>query len=204
MALCQPGRHDEAVIPRSTVAHVAASALGAPSRCGAVRVVCIDGPAGSGKTSVASALSAELGQAPVVHLDDLYDGWDQDLGDALAERLAAWLLDAWQVGLPGRHLRFDWLAGRYAAWEEVPPAPVVILEGCGSASRTVRARSCCVVWVEAAPDLRLARGLARDGVALEKHWRTWMAREDAHFAAEGTRSAADVVIDGSTGRVVGT
>ena len=53
--------------------------LGAPARLGPVRLVAIDGPAGSGKTTLAGALSDELvgrgAKAAVLHLDDLYDGW---------------------------------------------------------------------------------------------------------------------------------
>ena len=128
----------------------------------ALRVIAIDGPAGSGKSTLSEQVSDRLGGAPVVHMDDLYRGWDQELGAPLANRIVAWLLDAWAAGLPGRHLRYDWHAGRYTEWVEVVPAPVAILEGCGSASRELRARASCVVWVEAPEDARLQRGLARD------------------------------------------
>jgi uridine kinase len=154
----------------------------------------VDGPAGSGKTTLAEAVARHLGGAPVVHLDDLYAGWAQPLGAALSARIAAWLFDAWAVGLPGRHLRFDWHTGRYADWCEVPAAPVVVLEGCGSAAAGVRDRACLVVWVEADPAVRLARGLARDGDALRERWLAWQAAEERHFAADGTRAAADVLV----------
>lgn len=161
--------------------------------------MCIDGPAGAGKSTLAAALAAELGAAPVVHMDDLYAGWDQDLGAPLSGRVRAWLLDAWQAGLPGRHLRFDWETGQYAAWVEVPAEPVVILEGCGSAARGIRDRAATLIWVEAPLELRMVRGLDRDGVAMEPQWRTWVDREAAHFAADGTRAAAELVVDGVTG-----
>ena len=189
------------MIPAATLDLVRSAALAAAPRCGDVRVVCVDGPAGSGKSTMADAVGGTLDGAPVVHLDDLYEGWHQPLGAPLAARLHAWLLDPWRVGLPGRHLRFDWLADRYVEWVEVPPAPVVILEGCGSASAQVRPWASLVVWVQAPRELRLERGLARDVVALERRWRDWMASEAAHYAADGTRAAADVVIDGTTGSV---
>jgi hypothetical protein len=195
-------RDDGHVIPDRTAAHVAARVRAAPPRCGNVRVVCVDGPAGSGKTTLADAVAQRLERAPVVHMDDLYDGWAQDLGAPLGIRIGAWLLDAWAAGLPGQHLRYDWGQGRYAGWATVPAAPVVILEGCGSATAAVRRRASLVVWVEAPAEDRLVRGLARDGQALAGHWRAWQAHEDAHFAADGTRAAADVVVDGRTGLVL--
>ncbi len=167
-------------------------------RCGAVRLVCIDGPAGSGKTTLADALAAELGRRSIphglVHLDDLYEGWRQDLGAPLAARIEAWLLVPWRDGLPGRHPRYDWGLARYVEWVEVAADPVVILEGCGSASRAIRARASVVVWVEAEAAERLARGLDRDGPALKGAWHRWQAAEHQHFEDDGTRAAADVVV----------
>ena len=51
--------------------------------------------------------------------------------------------------------------------------------------------------MEVAPDLRLARGLARDGEALRDEWLRWAEREQAHFAADRTRERADVLVDGT-------
>ena len=157
-----------------------------------MRVVCIDGPAGSGKTTLAAGLAGALGGVPVVHLDDLYQGWEQDLGEPLSARLRAWLLDPWNAGLPGRHLRYDWHAGRYVEWVAVEPAPIVVLEGCGSGAAAIRARAALVVWVDASVDTRLARGLARDGEAMRPQWLDWQRAEQAHFDSDGTGAAADV------------
>ncbi len=166
-----------------------------PPRCGSTRVVCIDGPAGSGKTTLAGRLASAVGGAPVVHLDDLYEGWHQDLGAPLASSLRRWLLDPWAQGRPGRFPRYDWAADAYGSeWTEVAAAPVAILEGCGSASRLVRSSATVVVWVQADPEVRLRRGLRRDGEAMAAQWPGWQRREARHFEADGTRAAADVVV----------
>ena len=47
--------------------------------CGSTRVLAVDGPAGSGKTTLGGRVCDELTsrghQAVLVHMDDLYDGW---------------------------------------------------------------------------------------------------------------------------------
>jgi uridine kinase len=201
--LIGPARDDGSVpIPECVPDLVALVGVAAP-RCGSTRLVCIDGPAGSGKTTLAGALAEALGDAPVVHMDDLYQGWAQALGEPLASRVEAWLLLGWEAGLPGMHPRFDWILGRYAEWVTVPVAPVVILEGCGSGSARIRERASLVVWVEAPTGLRLERGVERDGASLAPQWREWQAHEQAHFAADGTRADADVIVDGVSGRIQG-
>ncbi len=91
-------RDDGSVPIPACVPDLATLVADAEPRCGSTRLVCIDGPAGSGKTTLAEALSEVLDGAPVVHMDDLYEGWGQALGDPLAARVEAWLLVAWGLG----------------------------------------------------------------------------------------------------------
>jgi len=165
---------------------------GAP-RLGPVRLVCIDGPAGSGKTTLAARLAVEL-DAPTVHLDDLYEGWSGL--DSLWPRLEDQVLRPLAVGLPARWQRYDWSLASFAEWHDLPVPPVLVLEGSGSAPRALGGRASLVVFVEAPWAIRLERGLARDGVELTEEWHRWQARESRHFVEEHTRARADVVIDG--------
>jgi cytidylate kinase len=50
------------------------------------------------------------------------------------------------------------------------------------------------VWVEAPYDVRLARGIERDGESHRDLWLAWIAEEAAFFAADGTRERADLVL----------
>jgi len=187
------GRPDEGAL-----ATIVERALAASPRLGPVRVVCVDGPAGSGKTTLAAGLAARgaerAASVGIVHLDDLYEGWT-GLEGSLWPRLAAQVLEPLRRGRPGRFQRYDWVAGRFDDWVDVPVRDVLVLEGCGSARRAADAVAVLRVWVEAPDELRLARGLARDGAAARDSWLRWMADECAHFAAERTRERADVRLD---------
>lgn len=183
---------------RTTAVALVDRVLASPALLGPVRLVAVDGPAGSGKTTTAALLAsavAETGHvARVVHLDDLYEGW-QGLDGSLWPRLRAQVLEPLRRGRPGRFQRYDWATGRLAGWVDVPVPDVLVLEGCGAARRDVDPVVTLRVWVEADDDLRLARGLARDGEGERDHWLAWMALERAHFVREGTRGRADVRLD---------
>jgi uridine kinase len=172
--------------PTPTAVEVLALASSRPPTLGAGRLVCVDGPAGSGKTTLADQLGA-----PVVHVDDLLEGWS---GLATLHRQVLPLLDGLAAGKRGRYQRYDWLAGRRAEVVEVPPAPLLVLEGVGSGSPAWAHLATVLVFVEAGPELRLARGMARDGEQMRGHWLTWMDDEAALLAREDTRARADIVV----------
>lgn len=174
----------------TTAADVVAHARSHPALLGACRLVCVDGPAGSGKTTLASQV-ADLSGATVVHLDDLYPGWE---GLFEVERHVLDLLAPLAEGRPGHYRRFDWSAYEFAETREVKPASMLVLDGVGSGSRGWRNLVSTLVWVEAPEGVRLERGLARDGESVRERWVQWMRDEDRLFAQERTRAAADLLL----------
>jgi len=182
--------------PGEAARRVAELALGRPPTLGTGRLVCVDGPAGAGKTTLALAL-ARLTGARVVHMDDLYDGWSGL--PRVADQLDG-LLRPLTEGRPGHYRRYDWHTGAFAETVEVQPANLLVLEGVGSGSRAHADLVTALVWVEAPHDLRMRRGIERDGEAFAPHWERWAAAEAEHFAHEDTRARADVVVDGTGSR----
>lgn len=192
MPAVRSGADDGALVPVDRVRR-------ARPRLGRTRLVCVDGPAGSGKTTWAADLAAALGPgSAVLHMDDLYAGWTTTGAFA---RLAAGVLRPLAEGRPGAYHRYDWAVARFDPWRTPVPVPeVLVVEGCGSSPRAADPWAVLRVWVEAPRAVRLARGLARDGPGYEPHWRRWQAREPAVFAAEGTRERADLLVDGTRPR----
>ena len=167
---------------------------GRPPRNGATRVVGIDGPAGSGKSVLAERLR-ELLTASVICLDDLTPSWSGP--DKEAALLVEQVLEPLATGGRPRYQFFDWVQNRYTEWRDVPPGPFLIAEGVGAGSQLVRPYLSYLVWVEAPADLRLARGLDRDGEDRRPDWERWREREDALFKREETRRHADLLVDGA-------
>jgi uridine kinase len=164
----------------------------APARAGTTRVVAIDGPGGSGKSTLAARLASLL-DAPLVHMDDIYPGWDGLA--AAAPLLRDWVLKPLARGRPVRFQRYDWSIDTYGDWVDVPAAGVLVVEGCGSGSRIVAPYLSLLLWVEAPRQVRFARGIERDGEAYRPLWERWARQEDALFAEERTRERADYVIN---------
>lgn len=164
---------------------------------GGTRLISIDGPAGSGKTTLAATIAELEPAAHVVHMDDLYDGWT---GLGSVSRQLSTLVRPLALGRPGFYRRYDWLKGEFAETVDVEPPPVLVLEGVGAGAAELATMITVLVWVSAPRALRRERGLSRDGEAVAPQWDGWMRQEDQHFADQRTAERADVVVDG-TGRL---
>lgn len=159
--------------------------------CGSTTVVAIDGPSGSGKSSLADEL-ARRSDAVVLRTDTFVPGWRglAQMPPALARDLVAPLARD-EVARPRR---WSWVRDTWLPGLPVEPVQLLVLDGCGSGSRPLRPFLSALVWVEADVETRKARALARDGETYEPWWDVWAAQERALFAAEGTRGAADLVL----------
>ena len=181
-------------MPSVLASQVAARVRSARPTSGGARIVLIDGPAGAGKTTLADDLATVLHGAPVLHADDMYEGWDGLT--TLTDLLVGQVLAPLARGRAAEFARWDWHAGRRGAPIRVEPAPVVVVEGVGVGQRAARDLASLLVWIEAPEDERHDRWLTREGPQSEGHWRQWASTESAHFARHHTRAAAHMVLDG--------
>jgi uridine kinase len=165
-----------------------------PATLGRGRLLAIDGPAGAGKSTLADEVAALAPDAHVIHMDDLYEGWD---GLPQVGRQLAGLLRPLADRLPGSYRRYDWHAGAWAETVTVEPVDLLVLEGVGAGCRMHDDLIGVLVWVDAPYDLRMRRGIDRDGEAFAPHWEAWARDEAVLFAHHRTRERADMVVDGS-------
>lgn len=165
---------------------------------GSTRLLCVDGRAGSGKTTLGRAMLAAavgLGSARLLHMDDMYEGWT-GLGGVSA-RIERDLVAPLRENRTGRYRRYDWGRKEFAEWHDVEPVDLLVLEGVGSGASCYDDAATMLVWVEAPRDLRVERGIARDGEAVLPLWLEWMDSEDALYAEQRTRGRAHAVVDGT-------
>lgn len=165
-----------------------------PASCGETVVVAIDGPSCAGKTQFAQRLGDSLG-ATVVHMDDLYAGWDGLAG--AVHGVVDQVLVPLSALMPARHQRWDWENDTWHdAPVQVPATEVIIVEGVGSASKVSAPYVALSVWLEAPAQERFERAMARDE-SFRAYWERWAEQELEYFRADSPKQRADVVIDTS-------
>jgi uridine kinase len=161
---------------------------------GPVRLVGIDGCGGAGKSTFAQRLARHGGGWPVIHTDD-FATHDEPI--EWWPRMLRQVIEPLSHNQPATFRPYDWVHRRPGDDEiSVAPNDVVIIEGVGAPRAAWREQLSLRIWVDADSDLRLRRGLERDGEALAEFWREWRVAEDAYVAAEDPISHTDLVVSG--------
>ncbi|WFF04445.1 hypothetical protein [Micromonospora sp. WMMD964] len=195
----ETGRSTVAVV--EPYAELARRVLAGPARLGRTRLVAVDGPSGAGKSRFAARLADALaalpgGRPPVVHTDDLLDGWDDQV--TFWPRLDEWVLAPLREGRPGAYRRYSWVRqGFLPRPVPVPVTSVLVLEGVSAARSVIGPELTLAVFVTAPAPLRLTRAVARDGPEILPELRRWHVGEQAHFATDDTAARADLLVDGA-------
>jgi uridine kinase len=153
-------------------------------------LVGIGGHGGAGK----STLAAQIPAAQVVGTDEFWDGTEFELS-----RLRRDVLEPLLDGVTARFWGYDWAAGRKAHdIRVVSPTGVIVIEGVCALHRMFREAYDVRVWVQAPRELRLERGVARDGESARRQWETvWMPSEERYVERDDPISCAHLVVDGS-------
>lgn len=161
-------------------------------------VICIDGPAGAGKTTFAARLHEEYSNVNVVHMDDLYAGWLSPINQEFSNRIIQQIVMPHKSGLPIAFKKYDWKLGDFNETQNLAPQQLLILEGVGSANRELRNFADLVIFIEIDADFGISRVLKRDGEQISTQMENWKSMQDAYFKNEDVKRAADIVFDGSS------
>ncbi|MFM8620885.1 MAG: uridine kinase [Candidatus Nanopelagicaceae bacterium] len=156
------------------------------------QIILIDGPAGAGKTTLALELQSEL-NCEIVHLDYVYDGWENALSSSLTEVLVD-LVSAFLKGIEFELPVYNWEAMSFDSVRIIKPAPALIIEGVGAGQSAIRGTASALYWLDIDYETGLERVLQRDGVQIESQMRAFKVSEATHFEVERTRDFADFII----------
>jgi uridine kinase len=166
-------------------------------------LIAIDGLPVSGKSTLAERLENELG-AVTIYLDDFvrppaewrgvakpafpfpYIRYDEFFATvkALAHDEAA------------RYRRYDWETGRLAAWREVRPEGLVVIEGVSALHPVLAPLYDLRFWIESDAETTLAASLARGAGDWEREWRDLFMPSVALYLATDPRGRADHLVAG--------
>ena len=165
----------------------------------------IDGRGGSGKSTLARQLAKGWPKAAVVEVDDFYRPAGERVERPAVhganfdrERLAREVLEPLASGRAARYQRYDWDEDHLAEWHDVAADAVVLVDGVYSTSELLRGYFDHTIWVDCPYDLRLQRGIERDGEQMRAVWvQEWMPAENRYVEGEEPDTRADLVLDGS-------
>lgn len=168
----------------------------------------VDGCGGSGKSTLSKKLKDELPDVTVVHKDDFHFPSSQLINDVPAnkpigsdfdwKRLLAQVLKPLSSGQDGYYQRYDWDTDTLAEFHTVPAGGIVIIEGVYSTRKELEDYYDLKIWVDCPRELRLARGIERDGEAAREMWAAnWMVAEDMYVQQQKPSERADIIISGT-------
>jgi uridine kinase len=166
----------------------------------------IDGCGGSGKSTLAQYIASKCGGAQIVHIDDFYKPSNKRVESKLysqevaadydIKRLIEQVIDPIIAGRESRYQRYDWPIDDLAEWHRVKPEGLIIIEGVYSLSDELYSKCNIKIFVECSRELRLKRGLERDGEDAIEAWERWMSGEDKYLNEQKPQNRADFIISG--------
>lgn len=172
------------------------AALAEICRTGDQPIIAIDGPAGAGKTTLASTLSLALAKdfpSTVIHMDDLYPGWDGALGEKLTESLT-WITSCHKAKKDLIYSHFNWGENKFDSPRLDSSTPLLILEGVGSSQLAIEDQLSTSIWLDLDPYDGFKRVVERDGEHITDAMKAWLDQQRQHFISDRTKERSEFVL----------
>ena len=176
-------------------------------------LVGIDGLGGAGKTLTAAAIADTLHSmglvVMVVHIDDFFlPSADRPQGTPEMKPIGGdfdWQRLRDEVLLPlrnkrfARYRRYDWKRDELAETHEIQACGIIVVEGVYCTRRELADLYDIRVWIDCPRDVRLARGINRDGETGRNRWEfDWQPCEERYVQEHDPKQTAHFVIPGQT------
>ena len=165
-------------------------------KCGGTKLITIDGPAGSGKTTLAISLSKLFNDCPVIHMDEIYEGWQSALTTKTSQDLVNWIINPLLEQSVIVFNKYDWALGKRLGQVVINYPKVLIIEGVGSSVIEVSKYACLKLWIEVSPEIGINRVLDRDSQDIQAQMESWQTQEKNYFIENKTKENSDIWIDG--------
>ena len=163
----------------------------------------LDGRCGSGKTTLANALAAQLPSCTLLRTDDFYlppaqrspDWARTPCANMDLTRLRDEALRPAYAGQPVAYRAYSCRQGAYLPPAQLPAQPLVILEGSYSHHPLLRPYETLRVFVTCTKAEQTRRLQAREGARYADFAARWIPLEEGYFAQYGVAESADFVVE---------
>lgn len=167
-------------------------------------LVAVAGTGAAGKSTLARAIQQLApNEVTVIEFDDFYRPSfsprpEGELGAGFEwRRLREQVLEPLHAGRAARYQRYNWDTDEMGDWVDVPPHGIAMVAGIYSSRAELAHFYDFVIWVDTPADLRLQRGIERDGEAARERWlKEWIPDEEAFIAQDEPVGRADVRVFG--------
>jgi uridine kinase len=165
-------------------------------KCGQTKIIVIDGPAGSGKTTLAKSLSGLLENCPIIHMDEIYEGWENALSPKTSQDLVEWIINPLLESRSIEFVKYDWYLEKRIEKVVINLPKVLIIEGVGSSSFEISKYASLKLWIEVTKETGINRVLTRDGQQIQEQMKKWQSQESKFFIENNSKENSDIWIDG--------
>jgi uridine kinase len=166
------------------------------NKCGQAKIIIIDGPAGSGKTTLAKSLSRLFEKCPIIHMDEIYEGWENALLQKTSNDLTDWIINPLLESKTIEFIKYDWNLEKRIEKVVINLPKVLIIEGVGSSSFDISKHACLKLWIEVNKETGINRVLSRDGQQIQEQMKQWQTQESKFFLENNSKEKSDIWIDG--------
>ncbi|MFK5882728.1 MAG: (d)CMP kinase [Candidatus Izemoplasma sp.] len=169
------------------------------------KIVAIDGFGGSGKSTLAKIIKGNLNNIEIIHTDDFYKTKElrqSSKGDFNCEnydyeRLIKQVIEPFINNEKITFEKYDWtndtVNGKYSISNDC----ILVIEGVQSLRKELINYYDYKIWVETPYDLRLNRGMNRDGEQFRELWvKEWMPSELEYKNDHLPHLNADIILSG--------